>query len=93
MRWSQGVHLAQEHQQPLKYTFGNFVLLVREASLTCQGEPVPLAPKEFDLLYLLLTHAGHLVNKELLVEAVWPDTFVSGSSLFRNISVLRKYLG
>ena len=82
-----------ERRKTLQYVFGDFVLQVPEATLTCRGEPVPLAPKEFDLLCVLATNSGHLVHKELLVKRVWPDTFVSDSSLFRNISVLRKYLG
>jgi len=76
-----------------QYSFGDFVLDVQEASLTCRGERIPLAPKEFNLLCVLASHAGHLVYKETIVQTVWPDTFVSDSSLFRNISVLRKLLG
>jgi YVTN family beta-propeller protein len=87
------VFVEQCQPKGLKLAFGDFVLFVAEASLTCRGEPVPLAPKEFALLYALVSHAGHLVHKEKLIQEIWPDTFVSDSSLFRNISVLRKYVG
>ena len=83
-----------EHVHPSRQiAFGDFILHIAEASLTCRGEPVPLAPKEFEVLCILARHSGHLVHKELLMNEVWPDTFVSDSSVFRNISVLRKYLG
>jgi YVTN family beta-propeller protein len=73
--------------------FGEFVLDLQNAALTCRGEPIPLSPKEFELLCLLVVHAGRLVEKETLIRSVWPDTFVSDSSLLRTISILRKHLG
>ena len=82
------------NQHPGKrFAFRDFVLEVQEAVLTCRGEAVPLEPKEFDLLRVLLSNAGHLVHKDVLIGEVWPDTFVSDSSLLRNISILRKHLG
>ena len=77
----------------LRCAFGDFVLDSAEAALTCRGESVPIAPKEFELLRALVSRAGHLVQKEELIRQVWPDTFVSDSSLLRNISVLRRHLG
>jgi len=34
---------------------------------------VPLTPKLLDLLLHLLDHAGELVTKEALLDAIWPD--------------------
>jgi YVTN family beta-propeller protein len=76
-----------------RLVFGEFVLDLQNAALTRRGEPIPLSPKEFELLCLLVVHAGRLVEKETLIRRVWPDTFVSDSSLLRTISVLRKHLG
>jgi DNA-binding winged helix-turn-helix (wHTH) protein len=75
------------------FAFGDFVLDPSEAALTRHGDRVPVAPKEFELLTLLVSRAGHLVPKDVLVHHVWPDTFVSDGSLLRNISVLRRHLG
>lgn len=84
----------QKNQQfGVRFAFGEFVLDVGEAALTRSGQPVSLAPKEFELLCALVNHAGRLVYKEDLIQLVWPDTFVSDSSLLRNISVLRGRLG
>ena len=47
----------------------------------------------FDTLCVLVEHAGRLVTKHELLEAVWPDTTVEENNLNHNISVLRKALG
>lgn len=78
---------------PGQFAFDDFVLNTAEATLMRRGERVPLAPKEFDLLEALVRRAGHLAQKEVLIEEVWRDTFVSDSSLLRTISVLRRHLG
>ena len=75
------------------YEFGPFRLDLSEVRLTRQGKPVPLTPKAFELLRVLVEHHGHLVDKETLVAAVWPDNFVEEGALNRNISVVRKALG
>jgi TolB-like protein/DNA-binding winged helix-turn-helix (wHTH) protein/Tfp pilus assembly protein PilF len=75
------------------YEFENFVLDKRAHSLSRGSEEIPLTPKEFQTLLLLVESAGTAVAKETLLRAVWSDTFVSDSSLTRNISILRKHLG
>jgi DNA-binding winged helix-turn-helix (wHTH) protein/TolB-like protein len=57
------------------------------------GELVPLTPKVFDLLLLLIENNGHVVGKDRLMSEVWPGTFVEEGNLTQNISVLRKALG
>ena len=76
-----------------RFSFGVFHLDVKNRSLFRDGTPVPLAPKEFDTLVVLVQSRGQLLEKETLISAVWPDTFVSDGSLARNISVLRKVVG
>lgn len=56
------------------------------------GEPVPLTPKAFDILLVLVAHAGQVVPKEVLLRDVWPDTVVEESNLTFQISMLRKAL-
>ena len=75
------------------YEFDRFTLEMSEHRLLRDGEVVPLTPKMFDLLRVLVDHAGHLVEKEHLIREVWGDTFVEEGSLTRGISVLRKVLG
>ena len=75
------------------YLFGPFRLDPAERLLLRDGQPVSLAPKEFDTLRVLVENAGHLAAKEELIAKVWPGSFVGDGSLARNISVLRKTLG
>ena len=75
------------------YAFGDFRLYPEEALLLRDGQPVPLHPKTFKLLCVLVKNRGHLVDKEALMREIWPDTFVVDSNLTYNISMLRKVLG
>ena len=74
------------------YKFGPFILDQGERTLLHGEELVPLTPKAFDTLMVLLESAGHLVTKERLLEEVWPETFVEEAVLSVNISTLRKAL-
>src|SRR5258708_3297293 len=73
--------------------FGPFRLDCGEALLTRLGTPVPLPPKVFDLLVYLVSKAGRLVEKEELLKALWPDSFVEEANLTVNIAALRRALG
>jgi DNA-binding winged helix-turn-helix (wHTH) protein/TolB-like protein len=75
------------------FEFGEFQLDVRERSLLRNGEAVQVTPKAFDTLVILVENAGSLVEKDEMMRAVWPDSFVEETGLSRNISVLRKALG
>jgi Tol biopolymer transport system component/DNA-binding winged helix-turn-helix (wHTH) protein len=72
--------------------FGRFSLDLAEHRLSRDGQPVPLTPRMFDLLRVLVENAGHLVEKDRLLKEVWADAFVEESNLNRGISVLRKAL-
>jgi DNA-binding winged helix-turn-helix (wHTH) protein len=73
--------------------FGRFSLNLDEQRLLRDGQPVPLTPRVFDLLRVLVGNAGHLIEKGRLLEEVWNDAFVEEANLNRAISVLRKALG
>jgi TolB-like protein/Flp pilus assembly protein TadD len=75
------------------YEFGAFRLDTGERLLLRDGEPVPLTPKVFDTLVVLLQKSGHMVGKDELMKEVWADSFVEEGNLTQNISVLRKVLG
>src|SRR6266550_4166782 len=81
------------YQQHVIYEFGLFQLDVAERRLLREGEPVPLAPKVFDTLLVLVENCGHLLEKDDLMTRLWPDTIVEEATLARNISDLRKALG
>lgn len=73
--------------------FGRFSLNLDEQQLLRDGQPVPLTPRVFALLRVLVGNAGHLIEKERLLKEVWNDAFVEEANLNRAISVLRKALG
>ena len=75
------------------YRFGPFHLDVRERRLSREREIIPLRMKVFDTLRVLVEHAGTLVTKQELLDAVWPETTVEENNLNHNVSVLRKALG
>ena len=72
---------------------GRFLLDASERTLLRDGRPVPLTPKAFDLLRVLVEHHGHLVTKDALMRELWPGTFVDEANLNRCVSVVRKALG
>src|ERR1700756_2585985 len=74
------------------YTFGDFRLDCVSSLLIHKDQPVPLTPKVFDTLVLLVENAGRLVDKDEFMHRLWPDTFVGDDALTRNIYVLRKVL-
>src|SRR5436853_7774704 len=74
------------------YEFGPFRLDPAERRLLCDDKPVALTPKCFDLLVVLVENSDHLIEKEELLERVWPNQFVEESNLSFNISALRKQL-
>src|SRR5215203_3278449 len=75
------------------YRFRSFLLNVPERQLFDADRPVALTPKSFDTLVHLVSRAGHLVEKEELMQAVWPDSVVEEANISRAIHDLRKGLG
>jgi Tol biopolymer transport system component/DNA-binding winged helix-turn-helix (wHTH) protein len=75
------------------FNFGNFTLDVEKRLLLRDGEPVPLTPKAFDTLALLVRRSGHVVSKDELLEEIWADAFVEESTIAQNVFTLRKALG
>ena len=75
------------------YEFGRFTVDAAERLLFDGQATIPLAPKAFDTLLLLIENGGHVLSKEEIMESVWADSFVEENNLAQNISILRKALG
>jgi Tol biopolymer transport system component/DNA-binding winged helix-turn-helix (wHTH) protein len=75
------------------YAFGPFLADPVMGVLRRDGRPVTLTQKSFDVLLALIARRGELVEKDLLLKVVWPDTVVEENNLARHISTLRKLLG
>src|SRR5258706_15847949 len=73
--------------------FGAFRLDLGKRRLLRAGDVVPLTPKAFDTLLALIENGGRIVEKDDLMEKVWPGVAVEENNLTQNISALRKALG
>ena len=74
------------------FRFGSFCLAPAERQLLCDGVPVELGSRAFDLLLALVRRNGRLATKDDLMTEVWPRTVVEENNLQAHISTLRKVL-
>src|SRR5215831_481005 len=72
------------------YEFEPFRVDVTERLLLLNGDMVPLTPKAFDTLLILVENRGHVVEKDELMKQLWPETFVEEANLAHHVSLLRK---
>ena len=77
----------------MQVKFGDFVLDRGTRQLLRGGEERRLAPKAFELLELLLDHRPNVVARERIRDRLWPDTFVSESTLATLMAEVRAALG
>ena len=76
------------------YRFSGFTLdLTRGALLGADGVAIPLRPKSFALLRLLVEQAGRLLDRDTIMAAVWPDVVVGDESITQCVRDIRKALG
>ena len=75
------------------YDFGPFRLDCRRRELRRSDEVVALTPKALDLLRVLVASGDRVVEKQELMQLVWPNSFVTDDSLTQHIAALRKALG
>jgi TolB-like protein len=67
--------------------------LARDLLVDGRGEVVPLRPRAWLVLRLLVTRAGRLVGKDEIMDEVWPDCEVTEDSLVQAIGDIRRALG
>src|SRR5215469_14276993 len=85
--------------QPMKalrspgYEFGPYRLDTVGRSLECRGKVIALPPKAVEVLAELVKRSGEVVGKKVLMETVWPQTFVEESNLNQMVFLLRRALG
>jgi DNA-binding winged helix-turn-helix (wHTH) protein/TolB-like protein len=75
------------------YEFENFRFDAGKRVLWRNDEMVNLTPKAGEVLLLLLQSRGNLLERDEILEKVWPGTFVEEGNLNHAISALRKALG
>jgi len=75
------------------FVFAGFTLDAAERILKTDREVLTLPPKVFDTLCFLTQNAGRVMSKEVMMAAIWDDSFVEENNLAQNISTLRRVLG
>src|SRR6476469_3745085 len=79
---------------PNLYEFGEFQLDTGKRLLRrLDGTPVPLTSRVFDTLLYMVRHHEAVLDKERIMEAVWPDSIVEENNLAQAISKLRQVFG
>jgi DNA-binding winged helix-turn-helix (wHTH) protein/TolB-like protein/Flp pilus assembly protein TadD len=82
--------MSQETQ--LLYEFGPYRLNPAQQLLAEGTNKIPLTPKAFQTLLVLVESQGRIVTKDELLRKVWPDAFVEEATLAQNVFTLRKQL-
>ena len=82
----------ESHNQQI-YKFDDFQLDVCERQLFRNGQVIPVPPKVFDTLLVLIENRGRLLTKDFLMQQIWTESFVEESCLTQYIFQLRKALG
>lgn len=75
-----------------RFRFGDFVVSPRQRVLARAGREVPLIPRYFDLLVLLLARRHEAVHREVIFSSVWSDVVVSDGALTQAVRALRRAL-
>src|SRR6516162_1203958 len=76
------------------YEFGEFQIDTgRRLLRRLDGTAVPLTPRVFETLLYMVEHHDTVLDKERLMEAVWPHSIVEENNLSQNISTLRRIFG
>jgi len=78
---------------PVIYEFAGRRLDPARRQFVHAGKAVPMLPRCFDALLLLIERRGELLDKDFLLKALWPDVIVDENSLAKVISELRRALG
>jgi DNA-binding winged helix-turn-helix (wHTH) protein/Tol biopolymer transport system component len=75
------------------YEFDRFRIDTKRRLLMRDYGPIAIKAKALDTLVLLVQHAGRLLEKQELMNRLWPDTAVEEANLTQNIFEVRKALG
>jgi DNA-binding SARP family transcriptional activator/predicted ATPase len=79
--------------RPQALWFDGFVIDLARGCLRRDGADVKLRPKSFEVLQCLAENYGRLLSKEVIINAVWKDAFVTDNSLVQCLIEIRRALG
>lgn len=76
-----------------RFRFDEFVVSPSRRILTRRGREIPLIPRYFDLLVLLIERRNQAVHRTDILEVVWKDVVVSDGALSQAVRTIRRALG
>ena len=80
----------QQTAEPV-FVSGDLTVDLTDRRVTCRGEDVAVTPTEYDLLRLLVTHAGKVITHSQILKQVWGITYIEQPQVLRvNICNLRR---
>lgn len=77
----------------VRYRFREFTLSPQRRQLVRSGQEIPLIPRYFDLLLLLVERRSTAVHRREIFDRVWADVIVSDSALSQAVRTIRSTLG
>ena len=77
----------------MRVEFGSFVFDLDTRQLSSNGVGVHLTPKAFDVLAVLIEERPKVLSKTILLERIWPGTFVAEANLSNLVAEIREVLG
>src|SRR5215831_2299515 len=80
-------------QSAHQVSFAHFRLDLANEQLWRGSQPIPLRRQTFAVLRYLVEHAGQVVSKAVLLDALWPGVYVTDMAPMICIRELRKALG
>src|SRR6266550_2449266 len=75
------------------YTFDRFVLNIDRGVLLADGLECALRPKSFAVLRHFVENPDRLIDRDEIMQAVWPGVFVSDDSVVQCIRDIRRAFG
>lgn len=93
--WRSNIQALPQRREtsPAEFRFGRWCLVPAARLLLREGEPVEVGSRAFDLLHLLVSKRGVVVEKDAITRFVWPSTIVEESNLRFQMAALRRVLG
>ncbi len=77
----------------MRYQFADYILDTQQLTLEHAGHVASMRPKVFQLLFYLIAHCDRVVPKDELCAQVWPEQFVSDSTLGSTLRAVRRAIG
>src|SRR4029453_18840246 len=77
----------------MRYVFGDYEVDTQRDEVRHGGIPCPLEPQVFRMLVYLVQHRDRVVSKAELLEYLWPQQYISETTLSQRLMLVRQAVG